>query len=69
VLHEVVIESGSTVAAGAVVRNRTHVPANSLVVGVPGKIRPDASSEEEIVANAALYVANAARYRRDLRVL
>ena len=69
VLHEVVIGSGSTVAAGAVVRNRTHVPANSLVVGVPGQVRPDASSEETIVANAAQYVANAARYRRDLRVL
>jgi carbonic anhydrase/acetyltransferase-like protein (isoleucine patch superfamily) len=69
VLHQVVIESGSTVAAGAVVRNRTHVPANSLVVGVPGQVRPDASSEEAIVANAALYVANAARYRRDLRLL
>jgi carbonic anhydrase/acetyltransferase-like protein (isoleucine patch superfamily) len=69
VLHEVVVESGSTIAAGAVVRNRTHVPANSLVVGVPGEIRPDASSEQSIVANAALYVENAARYKRDLRVL
>ncbi|HEY5304000.1 MAG TPA: gamma carbonic anhydrase family protein [Acidimicrobiales bacterium] len=69
VLHEVVVESGSTIAAGAVVRNRTHVPANSLVVGVPGEIRPDASSEESIVANAALYVENAARYKRDLRAL
>jgi carbonic anhydrase/acetyltransferase-like protein (isoleucine patch superfamily) len=69
VLHEVVIESGSTIAAGAVVRNRTHVPANSLVVGVPGQIRLNASSPEEIVANAAQYVANAARYRHHLRVL
>lgn len=69
VLHEVVVESGSTIAAGAVVRNRTHVPANSLVVGVPGEIRPDASSEQSIVANAALYVENAERYKRDLRVL
>ncbi len=69
VLHEVVIESGSTVAAGAVVRNRTHVPAGSLVVGVPGQIRPDASSEEGIVANAQQYVANAQRYRDELRVL
>jgi carbonic anhydrase/acetyltransferase-like protein (isoleucine patch superfamily) len=69
VLHEVVVESGATIAAGAVVRNRTHVPANSLVVGVPGEIRPDASSEQPIVANAALYVENAARYKRDLRAL
>ncbi len=69
VLHEAVVESGSTVAAGAVVRNRTHVPANSLVVGVPGEIRLDASSEATIVANAAMYVENAARYKRDLRLL
>lgn len=67
VLHEVVVESGSTIAAGAVVRNRTHVPANSLVVGVPGQVRPDASSEEPILANAAMYVANARRYRAELR--
>ena len=69
VLHEVIIESGATVGAGAVVRNRTHVPANALVVGVPGQIRPDMSSEEAIVANAALYVGNARRYRRELRRL
>jgi carbonic anhydrase/acetyltransferase-like protein (isoleucine patch superfamily) len=67
VLHEVLIESGSTVGAGAVVRNRTHVPPNSLVVGVPGQVRPDASSEEDIVANAAMYVENARRYRRELK--
>jgi len=69
VLHEVVVESGATVAAGAVVRNRTHVPANALVVGVPGQVRLDASSEGPILANAALYVENARRYRRELRLL
>ena len=69
VLHEVVVESGSTIGAGAVVRNRTFVPANSLVVGVPGKVRPNESSEESIVANAASYVANAERYKKDLRAL
>lgn len=69
VLHEVIIESGATVAAGAVVRNRTHVPANALVVGVPGIIRPDASSEEAIVKNAASYVANAQRYKSELRAI
>jgi carbonic anhydrase/acetyltransferase-like protein (isoleucine patch superfamily) len=69
VLHEVEIGRGSTVAAGAVVRNRTRVPANSLVVGVPGVVRPDASTEDAIAANAAMYVENAARYRRELRRL
>lgn len=69
VLHEVVVESGATIGAGAVVRNRTHVPARALVVGVPGQIRPDASSEDAIVANAAMYVANARRYKSELRQL
>ena len=69
VLHEVVVESGATVGAGAVVRNRTHVPANALVVGVPGQIRLNASSEGPILANAAMYVENARRYRSDLREL
>lgn len=69
VLHEVVVESGATVGAGAVVRNRTHVPANALVVGVPGQIRLDMSSEADIVDNASLYVANARRYREQLRRL
>jgi carbonic anhydrase/acetyltransferase-like protein (isoleucine patch superfamily) len=67
VLHEVVVESGATVGAGAVVRNRTHVPANSLVVGVPGQVRLNASSPESIVANAAMYVDNARRYKSELR--
>lgn len=67
VLHEVVVESGATVGAGAVVRNRTIVPSNSLVVGIPGQVRPDASSPETIVANAAMYVDNARRYKRELR--
>ena len=69
VLHEVVVESGATVGAGAVVRNRTHVPARALVVGVPGEIRLEASSEEPILANAAMYVANAKRYKSELRAL
>ena len=69
VMHEVVVESGATVAAGAVVRNRTHVPANALVIGVPGEIRLDSSSPEAILANAAMYVENARRYKSDLRQL
>ncbi len=69
VLHEVVVESGATVGAGAVVRNRTHVPARALVVGVPGVVRADASSPGAILANAAMYVENARRYREELRPL
>jgi carbonic anhydrase/acetyltransferase-like protein (isoleucine patch superfamily) len=69
VLHEANVRSGATVAAGAVVRNRTDVPENALAVGVPATIRPDASHVDEIAIGAALYVSNARRYKRDLRPL
>ncbi|MHB2027628.1 MAG: gamma carbonic anhydrase family protein [Acidimicrobiales bacterium] len=69
VLHHAHVHTGATVGAGAVVRNRTDVPPNSLAVGVPASIKKDASSEEQIVANAASYVANARRYKNELRVL
>jgi carbonic anhydrase/acetyltransferase-like protein (isoleucine patch superfamily) len=69
VLHEATVHSGATVGAGAVVRNRMDVPANSLAVGVPAIIKLDASREETIVANAATYVANARWYKEELRAL
>lgn len=69
VLHRATVHSGATVGAGAVVRNRMDVPANALAVGVPATIKLDVSGEESIVENAASYVANAARYKRDLRLL
>ena len=61
------MRSGATVAAGAVVRNRTDVPVNALAVGVPATIKPDASNVAEIALGAALYVQNAQRYRDELR--
>jgi carbonic anhydrase/acetyltransferase-like protein (isoleucine patch superfamily) len=69
VLHQATVHSGATVGAGAVVRNRMDVPANALAVGVPAVIKLDASNEELIVASAALYVGNAARYKKELREL
>jgi carbonic anhydrase/acetyltransferase-like protein (isoleucine patch superfamily) len=69
VLHQATVHSGATVGAGAVVRNRMDVPANALAVGVPAVIKLDASTEELIVASAALYVGNAARYKKELREL
>ncbi len=69
VLHEATVRSGATVGAGAVVRNRVDVPANALAVGVPAIIKPDASGEESILGNAATYVANAQRYKKELRAL
>jgi len=69
VLHQANVFSGATVAAGAVVRNRVDVPPNSLAVGVPATIKPDASDVELIVASARLYVDNARRYKAELRLL
>jgi carbonic anhydrase/acetyltransferase-like protein (isoleucine patch superfamily) len=69
VLHQATVHSGATVGAGAVVRNRMDVPANALAVGVPAVIKLDASNEEVIIASAALYVGNAARYKNELRRL
>ncbi|MHB8334823.1 MAG: gamma carbonic anhydrase family protein [Acidimicrobiales bacterium] len=69
VLHEVHVHTGATVAAGAVVRNRTEVPERALAVGVPASIKPEASDVQAIADGAALYVANARRYKEALRVL
>jgi len=69
VLHQATVHSGATVGAGAVVRNRMDVPANALAVGVPATIKLNASNEELILASAALYVDNAARYKEELREL
>jgi len=69
VLHEATVHSGATVAAGAVVRNRTNVPPGALAVGVPAQIKEGASSQEAIDAGAALYVDNATRYKKELRLL
>ena len=69
VLHEVNVRSGATVAAGAVVRNRTDVPERALAVGIPASIKPEASDVVAIAEGVALYVANARRYRDELRAL
>ncbi|HET8989507.1 MAG TPA: gamma carbonic anhydrase family protein [Acidimicrobiales bacterium] len=69
VLHLATVHSGATVAAGAVVRNRTDVPARALAVGVPATVREGASDVELIRHSAELYVTNARRYRQELRRL
>ncbi len=69
VLHHATARSGATVAAGAVVRNRTDVPEGALAVGVPATVREGASDVELIRHSAELYVNNARRYREELRAL
>ncbi len=69
VLHLAHVHTGATVAAGAVVRNRTVVPERALAVGVPASIRENASDVAAIQEGAGSYVANAEWYKRDLRLL
>ncbi len=69
VLHRAVVEPGALVGAGAVVPNGMVVPAGAMALGVPAKIRPGAADAEETLRNAAQYVLNGARYKRDLRRL
>ena len=69
ILHQANVRSGATVAAGCVVLNDTNVPENALAVGVPATIKENASRHEIIEASAAVYVANAARYKTGLRRL
>jgi carbonic anhydrase/acetyltransferase-like protein (isoleucine patch superfamily) len=69
VLHEAVVHRGATVAAGAVVRNLMEVPAHAAAMGVPASIRLDFSDDEDIAMMAALYVANAKRYKEEQRLI
>ena len=69
VLHFAVVGTGATVGANAVVPNRMEVPAGALAIGVPAKIRPDASNLVMIQLSAQEYVANGHRYRESLERL
>ncbi len=67
VLHHVVVGTGATVGANAVVPNRVSIPAGSLAIGVPVKIFPDRSHPRVIELSAEEYVANAKRFKADLQ--
>ena len=63
------IESGALVGAGAVVPNGMVVPTGAMALGVPAKLRPDSVDGGQTLRNAASYVINGERFRRDLRRL
>ncbi len=63
IMDRAVIGRGSIVAAGAVVRENTRVPAGSLVVGVPAQVRGGRPGpEEQNRMNAVSYCALAQAY-------
>jgi carbonic anhydrase/acetyltransferase-like protein (isoleucine patch superfamily) len=66
VLHDAVVRSGALVAAGAVVGNRTEVPAHAMAMGIPAKMRLDAVPDGAFEDAVAMYEANGKRYRDEL---
>ncbi len=67
VLHEAIISRGALVGANAVVTNRMVVPPGAMALGVPAKIRENASSYEQNLRDAENYVQRGKRYRADMR--
>lgn len=67
VLHRVVVRTNALVGAGALVPGGLEVPSGAMALGVPARIRLDCVTPEQILPLAENYVANAARYRAELR--
>jgi carbonic anhydrase/acetyltransferase-like protein (isoleucine patch superfamily) len=68
-LNGVRVGSGSIIGAGAVVREGMHVPANSLVLGVPGRVMRETTMAERdrISRTVTNYVEMQSRYRGEGR--
>ena len=66
ILPHVTIGSRSIVAAAALVRGGTNVPAGSMIAGVPAEVRGPVSSKSRLLAKFAAreYVELAAQYRK-----
>ncbi|MBN1389523.1 MAG: gamma carbonic anhydrase family protein [Candidatus Thermoplasmatota archaeon] len=63
VLNGAVIGDGCIIAAGAVIIPGTVVPKNSMVVGIPGKVkREDPAISDEALNNSRIYVELARRH-------
>ncbi len=69
VLNGARIGSQSIIGAHALVPEGMEIPSGVLVVGVPAKVRRELTDEERagLAAQAARYVANAARHAKEAR--
>jgi carbonic anhydrase/acetyltransferase-like protein (isoleucine patch superfamily) len=69
VLSHATIGPASMIAAGAVVPEGMDVPANSVVMGVPGRVRRDVSDQERdaLVQRAEAYAERGSLYRSILK--
>ena len=65
-LNGVKVATGSIIGAGAVVREGFHVPENSLVLGVPGRIVRETTQDERarIAKTIAAYIELQERYKQ-----
>jgi carbonic anhydrase/acetyltransferase-like protein (isoleucine patch superfamily) len=69
VLHRVVVESGSIVAANTVLLNDTHVPSGAIAVGSPAVIKEGRARPELIAEGVQAYLERSERFRSELRRL
>ena len=69
VLGGATVGPGAVVAAGAVVVPNTVVGPGRRAVGVPARVLDVALDPEELRVGVQKYVDNAARYRRELRLV
>ena len=69
-LNRVVVGSGSIVAAGAVCPEGMEIPPNSLVIGVPARVRRETTAEERerITRTVRSYLTLQEDYRDGLHV-
>jgi carbonic anhydrase/acetyltransferase-like protein (isoleucine patch superfamily) len=70
VLNGSVVEDGAILGAGGVMSYNGHIPARSMALGVPARVRPDYQVPEGAWAPiVARYVENVSLYRNKLRRL
>lgn len=71
VLNGVRIGRNCLIGAGALITENKEIPDGSLVMGAPGKVvrQLDDKAIKMLTASALHYAENAARFRRDLRVV
>lgn len=69
VLNGAIIGDGALIGAGALVAEGKEIPPGALVVGSPGRVVRilDDTARAGLLASAARYRANAARFRAGLR--
>lgn len=68
-LNRVTVRSGGGVAAGALVPEGFEVPAGTMALGVPARLRHAGPDPDWLAYAVKTYVDSARRYRTDLRRL